>query len=77
MMLPLPKLTPPLDAVPGCTNKLFAPILAIVLRIAVDDPWPISIMAITAAMPMMIPRHVKTERMTFRLRAWRAIRSVR
>jgi hypothetical protein len=33
-------------------------------------------MAITAAMPMMMPRQVKTDRMTFRRKARKAIRRV-
>src|ERR1035437_8543504 len=42
-----------------------------------EDPRPISIMAMTAAMPMMIPRQVNTDRMTFRRKACKAIRTVR
>ena len=33
------------------------------------DPWPISTMAITAAMPMMMPRMVRAARMGLRTRA--------
>ncbi len=42
-----------------------------------EEPWPISIMAITAAMPMMMPRHVNTERMIFRRKACKAMCRVR
>jgi hypothetical protein len=41
-----------------------------------EEPRPISIMAMTAAMPMMMPRQVKTDRMTFRRKARKAIRRV-
>ena len=77
MTLPLPKLMPALDAVPGWTSRLLAPMLAMVCWMAVEDPLPISIMAMTAATPMMMPRVVNTERMTLRRRACTAIRSVR
>src|SRR6187200_873021 len=58
-------------------SRLFAPMLAIVLRIAVDEPWPISIMAITAATPMMMPSVVSTDRRTLRRRASTASFNVR
>ena len=77
MMLPLPNVTPPLDAVPGCTSRLFAPMLAMIFLIAVDDPWPISIMVMTAPTPITMPSMVRAERMTLRRRACTAIRSVR
>src|SRR5690349_22268207 len=41
------------------------------------EPPPISIMAMTAATPMMIPRQVSEERRTFRRKARKAMRRVR
>ena len=40
------------------------------------EPRPISIIAMTEAMPMMMPRHVRMERMTFRRKERKAIRKV-
>ena len=77
MTLPAPKDTPPLDAVPGRIMRLFAPMLAMVCWMAVDDPRPISIMAMTAATPMMMPSVVRAARMTFRRRPMRAVLSMR
>ena len=77
MTLPLPKLTPPLDAVPGMTSRLLAPMLAMVFCTAVLEPWPISVMAMTAATPMMMPSVVSAERMTLRRRARKAVRRMR
>src|SRR6266436_5837581 len=51
--------------------------LEIVFWIAVDDPWPISVMAITAPTPMMMPSVVRAERMTLRRRARMAVRRMR
>ena len=48
-----------------------------VLRTRLDEPCPISIIAMTAATPIMMPRHVSIERITFRLRACIAVRMVR
>ena len=42
-----------------------------------EEPPPISIIAITAAMPMMIPRQVSAERITLRRSARNAMRAVR
>ena len=42
-----------------------------------EEPPPISIMAMTAAMPMMMPRQVSAERMTLRRSACNAMRAVR
>ena len=64
--LPAPKVTPPLDAVPGRTSRLLAPVLAIVFAIAAEEPFPISIIAITAAIPITMPRIVRAERVTLR-----------
>src|SRR5262245_37645965 len=58
-------------------SRLLAPMLAMVCLTAVEDPWPISIMAITAATPMMIPRVVRAERRTFRRRPTTAMRKMR
>src|SRR5262245_1017760 len=68
-LLPAPKLTPPLAAVPGKISRLLAPMLAMVLAIEDDEPLPISIIAMTAAMPMTMPRMVSAERVMLRRRA--------
>ena len=54
-----------------------APRLAMVCWMECDEPRPISIMAMTAAMPMMMPRQVSTDRMTLRRSACRAVRMMR
>ncbi len=47
--MPAPKLTPPLVAAPDWTISVLAPMLAMrLLHGAILDPWPISVMAITA-----------------------------
>src|SRR4051812_17982389 len=51
--------------------------LAMLAWIADEAPSPISDIAMTAAMPMMIPRHVNAERSTLRRTACKAVRSVR
>ncbi len=73
MPVPAPKFTPPLEAAPGKINRLFAPMLEMVFWMAADEPLPISIIAMTAAMPMMIPSVVRIARMTLRLRALVAV----
>jgi len=75
--LPVPKVTPPVEAVPGWISRTFAPILEMPLRIACDEPAPISIMAITAPTPMTMPSVVRTARMGFRRSALSAVRIVR
>src|SRR5262245_50430585 len=75
-MLPEPKLTPPLAAAPGMIKRLLAPILSMVFFTAVLVPWPISVMAMTAATPMTMPSVVNAERMTLRPKACKAIRQV-
>jgi hypothetical protein len=77
MTLPLPKLTPPLDAVPGWTRRLLAPMLLMVCWTAVEEPWPMFSMAMTAATPMMMPRAVSDDRITLRRSARRAVIRVR
>src|ERR1035437_9977722 len=42
-----------------------------------EEPCPISIIAMTAAMPMTIPRQVNADRILWRLKACSAIRNVR
>ncbi len=68
---------PPLAAVPGMTSSTLAPILAMLLRMAADEPAPISIMAMTAPTPMTIPSVVSSARMGLRMSAIRAVRSTR
>jgi hypothetical protein len=75
--LPLPKLTPPLVTWPGKIISTFAPILEMVFSICSEEPLPISIIAMTAPTPMMMPRHVRMDRVTFRCSALSAERSVR
>src|SRR6266545_911868 len=76
-VVPLPKLTPPLDAVPGWMRRLLAPMFLMVRCTAVLVPWPISVMAMTADTPMTMPRVVSADRITLRCRALRAIFRVR
>jgi hypothetical protein len=52
VLLPDPKVTPPLEAAPGLKFRTSAPIVEMVFWIAEEEPAPISIMAITAATPM-------------------------
>src|SRR5450759_5692631 len=73
---PPPELTPPTTVSFGSICMTLAPRLAMVCSIEYEDPRPISIMAMTAAMPMMMPRQVRTDRMTFRRKARKAIRRV-
>src|SRR3954466_14714763 len=75
--LPAPKLTPLVAAAPGNIIRLLAPMLATLLRIISDDPWPMLLMAITAPTPIIMPSVVSTARITLRRRARRAIFSVR
>ncbi len=48
--------------------------LAMVFCTAVLEPWPISVMAMTADTPMMMPSVVRAERITLRRKARRAVR---
>ena len=66
---PAPVLTPLLEMAPGRIFSVSAPMEAMVFLIWSVDPWPISTMAITAAMPMMMPRMVRAARMGLRTRA--------
>jgi hypothetical protein len=68
---------PPLVAAPGKTMKLLAPILAIVLLIVFEEPLPISIIAITAATPIIMPNIVRVVRIGLRRMALSAVRSIR
>jgi len=75
--LPEPKVTPPLEAAPDWTSRLSAPMLAIVFCMVAFEPWPISIMVITALTPMITPNAVNAERILFRRNALSAVRNVR
>jgi hypothetical protein len=77
MMLPAPKVTPPLEAVPGMTSTTLAPMVEIDFWIADEEPAPISIMAITAPTPMMMPRVVNIARIGLRRNALIALRRER
>ena len=59
------------------TRRLLAPMLAIVFCTAWVEPWPISVMAITAATPMTMPSVVRAERKTLRRMAVVAMPKVR
>ena len=50
--------------------------LAIAFSIAAFDPSPISVMAMTAPTPMITPRAVSADRILFRRRLPKAVRSV-
>ncbi len=74
--LPAPKLTPPLAAAPGRTNRLLAPMLAIVfcdgaLRALADFRH-----GDHRATPMITPKAVRAERILFRRKAPKAVRKV-
>src|SRR5579884_2223485 len=76
MLPPWPVLTPPTDTSIESIWMTLAPRLLIARSIDCEDPPPISIIAITAATPMMMPRQVSVERSTFRRKARKAIRKV-
>jgi hypothetical protein len=73
---PLPELMPLTTDSSGSIWMTLAPRLAIVCSTDEEEPRPISIMAITAATPMTMPRMVSVERMMFLRSACNAIRSV-
>jgi hypothetical protein len=73
---PVPELTPPTTICAGSIWMTLAPRLAMVCSMEWEEPRPISIIAMTAAMPMMMPKQVSTERMMFRRNARNAIRNV-
>src|SRR5262249_32883651 len=77
MTLPAPQLTPPLAAWPGCTSRLLAPRLAMARALSVETPLPISIIAITALIPITIPTQVSSERITLRRSARTDVCNVR
>ena len=73
MLLPIPCRTPPgTRGAPGRTIIEFAPIFSMEVRIAVEEPFPISIMAITAAMPITMPSAVSRARVGLRRSAFNA-----
>ena len=74
--VPMPCFTPPTLAAQGKTISLYAPMLAIVFSTWAFEPWPISVMAITAATPMITPRAVRTDRSLFLPRLPRDVRNV-
>src|SRR5439155_1337556 len=67
----------PLAAWPGMIWRLFAPRLAIAFSFSAEMPLPISIIAMTAAIPMTMPTQVNAERMMFRRSARSAVPKVR
>ena len=74
--VPLPELTPALTASLGSIWMTLAPKPSIVRRTAAAEPRPISTIAITAAMPMMMPSAVSAERITLHRKARNAVRTV-
>ncbi len=73
LLLPVPWLTPLFMTLPACTTTVLAPMLASTSLMEADEPLPISTMAMRAAMPMMMPSVVSTERRMFRRRACAAM----
>ena len=76
MMLPAPMLTPLLVVAPGMIINMFAPMLAIFFCRIAFDPWPISVMAMTAATAMMTPKADRADRNLLRRSATSAVRHV-
>jgi hypothetical protein len=64
------------ELAPGSTCKTLAPREPMVCWMAAALPLPISIMAMTAAMPITIPRHVRAERNKFRRKSRTAARKL-
>ncbi len=75
-MLPAPMFTPLVVVAPGIIINMFAPMLAIFFCNIAFDPWPISVMAMTAATAMMTPRAESVDRILLRLSATKAVRQV-
>src|SRR5258707_644414 len=74
---PPPELTPPTAVALGSIWMTLAPRLAMGCSIEEEEPRPISIMAMTAAMAMMTTTHGNNERMVFRRKACKAGRRIR
>jgi hypothetical protein len=77
VLLPDPKVTPPLEAAPGLKSRTLAPMVEMDFWIADEEPAPISIIAITAPTPIMIPRAVNMARIGVRRNAVIALRTAR
>ncbi len=75
-MLPAPMFTPLVVVAPGKIISMFAPMLAIFCCKIAFDPWPISVMAMTAATAMMTPRAERVDRILLRRSATSAVRHV-
>ena len=73
-MLPAPMLTPLVVVAPGRIIIMFAPMLAIFVCKMALEPWPISVMAMTAATAMMTPRADSVDRILLRPSATIAVR---
>ena len=73
---PEPMLTPAVRRPPGRTSAELAPIFSMDLRIDVLEPLPISIIVITAAMPITMPSVVSAARVGLRRSAFRATMTV-
>ena len=65
-------LTPAVRRPPGRTSAELAPIFSMDWRIDLLEPLPISIMVITAAMPITMPRVVSAARVGLRRSAFKA-----
>ena len=64
--LPVPRFTPPVVVDPEKIISVLAPMLAMPFCKMAFDPWPISVMAMTAATAMMTPRADSPDRILFR-----------
>ena len=65
--------TPPEESATGMIMSTLEPMLEMDEAICSDAPPPISIIVITAAMPITIPSIVRSDRATFRRSATRAV----
>ena len=73
--VPDPALTPPELMATGVTISTSEPMFAILAAICSEAPAPISIIAMTDAMPMTMPSIVRMERRMLRRRAFSAVRT--
>ena len=74
--MPVPRLTPPVDVDPEKTISVLAPMLAMLFCNMALEPWPISVMAMTAATAIMTPSAESPDRILFRRIADSAVRQV-
>ena len=72
LLVPLPLLIPPTLRLLGIINTELAPIFSMLCLIDNAEPLPISIIAITAAIPITIPKVVNKARVGLRRNAFKA-----